>query len=267
MHLQLSSFFWSLTVLTLCVSRVLALLPSGAIFPLYIYPEEGCNEWSAVTSSIQSNSNVQFIVVINPNSGPGEPDSNYQSCVASLRTAGMIHGNLKVVGYVPTDYGSTPSAEVISMIDTYSQWPSASRPDGIFFDEVSESASDLALYEDYASQVHSDFGTSLIILNPGTNPETSAYFDIADIIVTFEDVYDNFDSSTSLVVSSSTPAHKQAVLLLDGPAELPLSIVNELAGTIGVGASFITDFSEASAYDNIPTYWSTFISDLIDVQT
>jgi Spherulation-specific family 4 len=109
---------------------------------------------------------VSFYVIVNPNSGPGaagtQPDANYQACIAQLRTAGAANGNLKILGYVPTGHAADSSAAVMSQIDTYSQWSSAYRPDGIFFDEVSQLAVDLTLYQSYSSKVHADFGTSFV---------------------------------------------------------------------------------------------------------
>jgi Spherulation-specific family 4 len=115
---------------------------------------------------IHTQSIVAFYIIINPNSGPGaagsQPDTNYQACIAQLRTAAAANGNLKVLGYVPTGYAAASSAGVMSEIDTYSQWSSAYRPDGIFFDEVSQLAADLPLYQSYSSRVHNDFGTSFV---------------------------------------------------------------------------------------------------------
>lgn len=118
--------------------------------------------------SIKSNSNLHFYVIVNPDSGPGtsgsQPDSNYQACIASLRTAGTADHNVLILGYVPTGYGSDSSSGVISSINTYSGWSSSYRPDGIFFDEVATTASALPTYQTYSSQVHTDFGTSFVSL-------------------------------------------------------------------------------------------------------
>ncbi|KAF8885165.1 Spherulation-specific family 4 [Infundibulicybe gibba] len=263
-------FLWSFATLTLYISQTLAaLLPSGVIFPLYIYPGTGCTGWTPVTTAIQSNKVLQFYIVINPNSGPGgapgsKPDTNYQACIAALRTAGSAAQNVKILGYVATGFGARSSTDVNSDIDTYSQWAASYRPDGIFFDEGATAANLLPTYQAFSARVHQDFGTSFIILNPGTTP-TSNYFAIADIIVTFEGFYNDF-SSSSLVIGSATPSQKQAVILHDGPGQAPFQLVNELASVLAVGASFITDFPNAIAYSNMPTGWTTFLGNLISAQ-
>jgi len=235
---------------------------------------------------------LQFYIIVNPANGPGpansQPNGNYRDCITSLRAAGAVNNNLKILGYVPTEFGAHTPAVVVSKINTYSQWSPAYRPDGIFFDQASRLHSRLALYQCYASHVHTAFGTSFIILNQGVTPpphepktavgyhchkpgvtKPNNYFDIADMIVTFQGFYNNFDPSSSLTIGPSTPAQKQAVILHDGPAELPFLIVDQLAGILGVGASFITNFPKASAFQNIPSYWNSgsFLGLLIGAQT
>ncbi|TFK34631.1 Spherulation-specific family 4 [Crucibulum laeve] len=257
--------------LILFFPETLALLSSGAIFPLYIYPGDDCSAWTTVIGSIQACSTVPFYIVVNPASGPGasgtQPDTNYQACIARLRTTASAHGNnLKILGYVATGFGSRASTAVTADIDTYNQWATSYRPDGIFFDEVATATSFLPTYQAYSTKVHQDFGTSFIILNPGTTPQTSGYFNIADFIVTFEGFYNDF-SQSALTISADRPAHKQVVILHDGPAQISFTLVDQLAEIIGVGASFITNFPNAVAYENVPGQWLTFCGDLISAQT
>ncbi|KAF8882289.1 Spherulation-specific family 4-domain-containing protein [Infundibulicybe gibba] len=262
---------WSFATLSFYVSQSLALLASGVIFPLYIYPGTGCTGWTSVTSAIRNNNILQFYIIVNPNSGPGgapgsQPDSNYQACIAALRTAGSASQNVKVLGYVATGFGMRSSTDVVNDINTYSQWASLYRPDGIFFDEGATTANLLPNYQAFASRVHQDFGTSFIVINPGTTPASSGYFNIADIIVTFEGFYNDF-SSSNLVIGPSTPSHKQGVILHDGPTQAPFQIIDELASILDVGVSFITDFPNAIAYENIPTGLNSFLGNLVAAQT
>lgn len=170
------------------------------------------------------------------------------------------------MGYVATGHGSRAASLVTADIDTYSQWTSTYRPDGIFFDEVATAAPLFANYQTYSARVHTDFGTSFIVLNPGAVPATTDYYSIADLIVTFEGFYNDFDAS-DLTISAAAAAHKQAVILHDGPTQVSWQAVDNIAGIIGVGASFITDFANDVAYENFPTDWNTFLGDLISAQT
>lgn len=101
---------------------------------------------------------MQFVVIVNPNSGPGVdpegwlPDKHYSREVPRL----TAYGNVKIVGYVRVDYCRRSVSEVSEDIKKYANWSgTASRnsvgtrqPEsaptgstqfavhGIFFDEV-----------------------------------------------------------------------------------------------------------------------------------
>ncbi|RDB26835.1 Spherulin-4 [Hypsizygus marmoreus] len=261
---------WLLVLLNACIST-LALLPSGVIFPLYIYPGDNCVAWAPLISAIRTNTVLQFYLIINPASGPGaagtQPDTTYQACIATLRSTGAAAGgNVKLLGYVATGYGSRTSSLVTTDIHTYSQWATTYRPEGIFFDEVATAANQLSTYQTYSTKVHTDFGTSYIVFNPGAVPATTGYYGISDLIVTFEGFYNDFDAS-DLIIGPSSPSRKQAVILHTGPTQIPSQIVQNLASIIKVGASFITDFPNAIAYQNFPTDWNGFLGDLVSAQT
>ncbi|KIY52583.1 hypothetical protein FISHEDRAFT_34977 [Fistulina hepatica ATCC 64428] len=169
-----------------------SLLPTGVIFPLYIYPDGNCSVWSELLDSIAEYDTLPFYVIVNPSSGPGDensqPDASYQTCIAELLNTGS---NVHAVGYVLTDYGSRSEQDVLADIATYAQWDSDYRPSGIFFDQASYSASEVSTYTTYAENARSSFSDALVILNPGTATD-SGYYAIADLIVTTENDYDSF---------------------------------------------------------------------------
>ncbi|KAF9462048.1 Spherulation-specific family 4 [Collybia nuda] len=238
------------------ISRALA--AGGIMFPLYIYPGNNCVGWTAVSNAITSHPNTPFYVIINPASGPGavnsQPDSNYQACIPKLKAA-----NSKVIGYVATGYTSRATADVNADIATYAGWGTAYKPQGIFFDEVSGGTGHVSLYQSYTSFARSKISNAFITLNPGTSIE-SQYFSFVDQIVTYEYYYSNFATS-SLTISSSTPANKQAVLLHTAPSTLPASTIQQVSGQLGIGALFITDVTfDDNPYGSLPSYWGAFVN-------
>ncbi|KAK7460544.1 hypothetical protein VKT23_009264 [Stygiomarasmius scandens] len=242
---------------------VSAQLTTGAIFPLYIYPTS-CASWSAVIDSVSANPTLPFYIIINPSSGPVQvPDPGYQECIPEL-TSGS--DNVVTVGYVRTQYGNRASSDVIADVETYMGWDAAYRPTGIFFDEVNATADHVQLYSDYAAQVRQDVsGDSTVILNPGIPVSVDDYYGIADLIVTTETFFDDFDPS-SLPISQSEPASQQAVVLHTGPQTLPTSFIDEMTG-LGIGALYITNMNLANAYNTTPSYWGEFCEELVDSQT
>ena len=107
---------------------------------------------------ITAHPSVPFYTIINPNSGPGDPNTQagpeYQQCMPQL----LNKTNVVVLGYVATGYGAqSEQARVTTDVNTYHGWRAAYRPDGIFFDEVSGLAADFATYQTFASHARSLF--------------------------------------------------------------------------------------------------------------
>ncbi|KAK0446073.1 Spherulation-specific family 4-domain-containing protein [Desarmillaria tabescens] len=225
-----------------------AFASTGVLLPLYVYPNDGCNAWEPVFEAITSFPSLLFTVIINPSSGPGTGDSTYDSCISTLKTTGS---NVVVVGYVSTSYGNRAQSDVEADVSTYAGWAEAYRPSGIFFDEGSTEASDVSLYQTYASAARSALGnTATVVLNPGTTTD-EGYFSFSDLIVTAEDYYSNF----APVILHDAPS----------PSSLPSGFLSDLTGE-GIDAVFITDEDNNNAYSVISSTWLEFCGDLADAQ-
>jgi hypothetical protein len=106
----------------------------------------------AVGSSVSAHPALEFIVIINPNSGPGAPpwwpNADYTRGIPKLNAC----KNVQTVGYVRTDYCKRPEEEVMDDIATYARWSHESGIDGlavegIFFDETPNSCPDEENFE------------------------------------------------------------------------------------------------------------------------
>ncbi|KAI0824688.1 Spherulation-specific family 4 [Trametes gibbosa] len=243
-----------------------ATLSSGILIPLYIDPvgSPDCSGWAPVIDTIAAHPSLPFWVVINPASGPGRHGSQapaeYQRCIPELRAPNVV-----VLGYVPTfDAAANKQSGVTQDVDTYAGWGDAYRPDGIFFDQVSGASGDLAVYEGFASHATPLFngGDSFIALNPGDAPEDTAYYDIADLVLSAENFFDKF-SPSDLDLGPSTPVSQQAVVLTDGPSSPPTSLISQLIATDGLRAFYVTTDSQAGGanpYDDLPTDLESFVA-------
>ncbi|KAB5595670.1 Spherulin-4 [Ceratobasidium theobromae] len=232
-----------------------AALASGIIFPLYIYPGDNCAGWTSAISAATSHPNLPFYFIVNPDSGPGsinsQPDANYQACIPKLRPA--ANPNVKILGYVRTNYTTFPVSDVEAAVHTYAQWGSAYRPTGIFYDEVLATSDAQSRYAAYTSYAKAQISNAFVTLNPGT-AAPAPFYTFADQIVTVEAYFDEF--------SSSTPASKQAIILHDSPTALPSSTITKTVKTDKIGAIYITDDVQANwqnPYDSFPSYWSSFV--------
>ncbi|SPC62252.1 related to Spherulin 4 precursor [Ustilago sp. UG-2017b] len=192
------------------------------LVPLYIYPLP--NAWDPLYTALRNNPTVAFTVVVNPNSGPGTgkaPNSDYAAAIKRLRAIAGANQILELVGYVRTDYGKRAEAEVKADVAKYVGWADGVKLDGIFFDEVGTQSKWLKLYTNYTdavkgskwasttkaySSAHKAYvakskqkaskrlhRSAITILNPGTWPESSRFFDIADHVIIYEDKLSNFN--------------------------------------------------------------------------
>jgi hypothetical protein len=173
----------------LVIAVVLTLLHRGAertatcraaLIPAYLAPHE--------LPALVRGPRRPRMVVVNPDSGPGARRSeSYGEAVRALQTAGV-----RVLGYVPTGYGWRPLQAAIADVDHYRSWY---RVDGIFFDEAASDAGQVAHYRALARAARGGDGDEgaarLVVLNPGV-PPAPGYFDLADVVVTFEGSYDAY---------------------------------------------------------------------------
>lgn len=107
--------------------------------------------------SITSHPDVDFLVIVNPNSGPGGsplPGHDYVREVPKLNS----YANVVTVGYIRIDYCKKPLSELYAEIDTYAGWVTDhDKPGlgvkGIFLDETpNHYSAERAEYLDAACQ-------------------------------------------------------------------------------------------------------------------
>jgi len=245
---------------------------TGLIWPLYIAPGDSCSQWQPIIDQVAAHPNMPFVFIVNPASGPGTglPDSTYQTCIPELRPA--ANPNTQVIGYATTGtpVATTPraQADIESDITAYANWGIAYRPDGIFFDQIANNASDLQLYTNVANFARGQTWartSSYITFNPGGDAPASFYA-LADLVVSFENFYDDFSNSDLTLTDSSRPPSKQAVILHTTPSTLPAATVSTLVSD-QIHAIYLTDIPDNSTtgnnpYDAFPNYLSQLVSTL-----
>lgn len=99
---------------------------STILVPLYIYPSQSGLGWSplfsALTSALERNPSLEFLVVINPGNGPGPdypiPNADYRAALSRLAS----YNNVKVIGYVHCSYGERELGEIEKDVGDYLAW-------------------------------------------------------------------------------------------------------------------------------------------------
>jgi hypothetical protein len=183
------------------------------------------------------------VVIFNPDNGPGAKLApEYRSAVAADQRTGT-----RVLGYVHTGWGARDPAAVVADVLRYRSWYGA---DGIFFDETAHDAAELPYYRSLARDARAA-GLGIVALNPGTVP-ARAYFDLADIVVTFEGPYSAYEAAIRAMPAwtRDVPRDRIAHLLYDTTrAQAMRAIESGPAGFV-----YATSASLPNPWSTLPPY-------------
>lgn len=183
------------------------------------------------------------VVVFNPDSGPGTLRRRaYRTAVAAAQRTGT-----RVLGYVHTGWGARDPGAVRTDVLRYRSWYAV---DGIFFDETAHDAAQLPYYASLARDTRAD-GPGVVAFNPGTVPARD-YFDLADIVVTFEGPASTYDATIATMPdwTRDVPRRKIAHLLYDASRAQALRAVTEGSA----GFVYATSASLPDPWSTLPPY-------------
>jgi hypothetical protein len=213
----------------------------GIMIPLYT---DSGSAWNSVIQAKHSYRNVPFIVVINPNDGPGRwKNSSYVSGVKQMQSLGIT-----VVGYIDTLYSnlSIPSAE--SQVNSYYYWYHVQ---GMVFDDMNTSFSTESYYLALVNHVHS-LGMNLTIGNPGmTVPAMEiGLFNIVDI-------YENPGLPVlSSLFYSGFPSSDFALIAIG--VSLNRTFIFDSRNYVGY--IYLTDQNSSNPYLFLPSYFTNEVA-------
>ncbi|GAA6020182.1 hypothetical protein JCM11491_005558 [Sporobolomyces phaffii] len=236
------------------------------IVPLYSY-SEAC--WPELQAAAKANPSVSFILIINPDSGPGTSDPTDPSlyCVPTLRAA--LPASSVFVGYVRTGYNSRALGDIESDVKAYAKWKQikvrggkTAALDGIFFDETSDTTT--KRLQSFASIAKTSFSNRLVkvISNPGT-AVGSAYFSNANYVVDYESALKDYKYS-NLPTSSASQLRQSVVMIHDfdnSSTSTLASVLKPLIVDAKVGAVYVTDLkiAETDVYGKFGSDWQQFV--------
>ncbi|KAK7404034.1 hypothetical protein QQX98_010207 [Neonectria punicea] len=233
---------------------------TGILLPLYVYPSTEWNDnaanWKPVVTAVQAHANIDWTIIINPYNGPGlsgkpgDDDINVISGVSQLNA----NENVNTVGYVRTNYATSPMDELKANITNYASWASYSDADigihGIFFDE---SSADFDYLNEAITFARGAFeGSITTICNFGVKA-AEEYYGICDIVVAFE----------SCLNCANLPQYKgQETLDANFPSGYESQgavIVNRFTGQDFEGktasAALLTSYAQTISGDGIGWYY------------
>jgi hypothetical protein len=218
---------------------------TGVMVPLYTYPTS--STWDLMVQTKSANANVPTIAIINPGSGPGtSQNSDYVAGIQKLQS-----GNITVLGYVYTSYGSRSISLVESDIDKYNTWYNL---DGIFFDEMSNVAGKETYYQTLSNYADS-LGLTITVGNPGTDT-ISSYVGTVDNIIIYESAglpslsslggwHSNYDKANFSVIPYAVSSLDQDYVV---------------GATSYTGFIYITNDNLPNPWDSLPPYYPDLVS-------
>jgi len=233
-----------LGLILLCILPT-AIMATGLMIPLYIYPGQ---DWDALISVKKAYPNVPVIAIINPNSGPGaSQDSAYVAKIAQLIAAGIT-----IIGYDHTSYGARDINAVKKDMDLYSSfYPNLQ---GIFFDEMVSATGKESYYSELTSYARSK-NFKLTVGNPGVNLNSS-YLGTENIFVVYENNgYADLAKSTWLTNDPS-----QLAVMSINVDKLDQKWVAQACQK--VGWVFVTEAKLPNPYDKLPAYLTNLMKTL-----
>ncbi|MGZ4277620.1 MAG: spherulation-specific family 4 protein [Solirubrobacteraceae bacterium] len=185
------------------------------------------------------------LLVINPSNGPGaEPTPAYRAAVRTAQRAGA-----RVLGYVHTTYGARPARDVMTDIDRYTSWYGV---DGIFLDEAAHDVARVGYYAALGHHVRSGGAGRVVVLNPGVVPAWE-YFDLADVIVTFEGPYAAYGAAMDATPDwvRDQPPGRVAHLVYDASRQQAMATVSH---PHKAGYVYATSGSMPDPWRTVPSY-------------
>ena len=187
------------------------------------------------------------VMILNPASGPGPaPEPALQHAVNRATAAGS-----RVIGYIGTNYGQAPAAQVRSEVADYQTWYHVR---GIFLDQTpTEGSQLLGYYQDLARYIRQVIGGAVIWINPGTVPDPS-YLSVASVVMIFEGSYANYQHLTLPAWVRHYPADRFAHTIYATPDAAVTSALR-LARDRNAGYLFLTPETGSNPYAALPSYW------------
>jgi len=220
------------------------------LWPGYVYPDnwnaDNSAWWRFGDQASPGADGSGSIAIANPASGPGTATNpDWVEAINYVRNRGH-----RVVGYVHTSYGARAVADVKAEVDA---WYSLYMVDGIFVDEMSNTATDQPYYRDVFEHVHARPGDHLVVGNPGaaatTDWQVHGETKIANIVAIFEDTEAHYLTWSPPAWVANYPAGRFAHLVhtvTSGSA----AAMRAHAETANAGWVYATD-------DVMPNPWDT----------
>lgn len=222
---------------------------TNLLIPSYFYDD------TLFRKIIDTKTYQNLFVIVNVNNGPGdEIDGNYKNWIKALNSTNKI-----VVGYVYSSYGKRNLDEVKNDIKAWIKFYPEIK--GFFIDEISDATdkNEFNYYLEISNFIKNFNKKYFVIFNPGNSNINPDLAKITDIIVIFEDSYENLKTfKRPAWISKNLNNTKFAGIVYDVEKSNLNNVYNTLIRN-GIGTIYITDDADDNPYDSLPTYYDELI--------
>jgi hypothetical protein len=221
---------------------------TGTIIPLYTAPTDP--SWAAVAAAKAAHPTVPVLAVVNPANGPGAAASaDYTAGIARLTAAGV-----KVIGYVHTQWGARPEAELQTEMGQWQSWyPGVS---GIFFDEMANAAGHESYYSGLTAYAKGR-GLGFTIGNPGAD-SSPTYVGTEDVIL----IYENSGVPSVATLGGWHASYNRSNFGVIPYAVGSLDTTFVQAAKPYVGYIYLQSDTLPNPWDSVPPYLSELVASL-----
>lgn len=228
----------------------------GLYIPIYIDPSTNMAAYTTLASAI-SGSGVPCVAIINPASGAGSAkDQNYVTAIQTLVGAGI-----KVIGYVPTGYGSISESSIEqTQILPYNEFYASAGLSGVFFDQMPSATGFESTYAALAKYAKSLTGFNLVTGNPGTQIAPT-YIGIG---IDFLNIYEDPGMPSLSTLANRTAGFPSSDFSYIAYQVSPIPSATAISESLQyVNWVYVTDGpggNESGAYHSLPSYLTSLVS-------
>lgn len=244
--------------------------PLELLVPAYFYPSSGGSGWDVLAAAASTYPDLKISAILNPSNGifTSAPARYVQAAQNFVAAGGQL------LGYVYTNYGRGPRtlADVQTNVDRYLTLYGRDLISGIFVDEMSNKASDLAFYQALYRYIKDKDPSLRVVGNPGTIPATRMAT-VADALITFEGQalnFANYDPRRTGPWLYNLSNSRQGALVHNASTCTAMQTALKRAATAQAnsGLVYIThrpyDYATntGNPWASLPTYWTALLQSL-----
>jgi hypothetical protein len=218
------------------------------LVPAYFYPTgEGLKDWQRLGLAAAK---VKVVAIANPETGPGDRlNPDYSRAIKGAHDAGVT-----VIGYVDTNYGGRPLAEIQADLDRWVEfYPQIG---GFFLDRQSTTSRDVPIYMKIRDAARRKRKDALLINNPGTTcDEPFIAQPCADATCVFSG-FEGFDAFRLPPSYGPRDPSRFAAFTYQINGSLAMRQVIQGAILKRIGYIYVSDMPRGeNPWSRLPTYW------------